>query len=384
MKFFPIVWAGLWRRPARTLFTAVSVLIAFLLFGFLFGITAAFDAALDGLSPNGMRVQARSSFRDALPESYLEQLQRVPGVEQAASITYLFDARYGGAQAPVPLLALGGENPFAAGGPEFRLAADQQQALLRTRAGAIVGARLAEKFGWQIGDRISFTSNLWPRRDATATWPFEIVGIYEMEGKPQIANEVFFNYSYLEAARAGGNGFVNFFLLRITDPQRSAEIAGRIDDMFANSPYPTLTQNDRDWIQARIDQLGNVEFFVLAVVGAALFTLLLLTANTMAQSVVERIPELAVLKALGFSDLSVFLMVLLEAVLLCVVGAFAGLAVTSLLFPALAEALRLPIVLPWRSIGLGIAIALLVALLSSLWPALRAKRLSVIDGLAGR
>jgi putative ABC transport system permease protein len=384
MKFFPIIWAGLWRRPARTLFTVTSVLIAFLLFGFLFGITAGFDAAIDGLNPNGMRVQPRSSMRDVLPVSYLEQLKRIPGVEHAVSITFLFDARYQDAPTPIPLLALGGENPFAAGAPEFRLATQQRQALLRTQTGAVVGARLAEKFGWKIGDRVSFTSNVWPRRDAASSWPFDIVGIYEMAGKPQIANEVFFNYSYLEAARASGNGLVSFFLLRILDPSRSAEIAGKIDDMFANSPSPTITQNDRDWIRSRIDRLGNIEFFVISVVGAALFTLLFLTGNTMAQSVVERIPELAVLKALGFSDAVVFLMVLLEAVLLCVVGALAGLAVTALLFPALAEALRLPIALPWRSVGMGLGIALLVAVLSSLWPALRAKRLSVIDGLAGR
>jgi putative ABC transport system permease protein len=384
MKFFPIIWAGLWRRPVRTIFTTVSVLIAFLLFGLLFGITAGFDAAIDSLSPNGMRVQARSSLRDVLPESYLGQLQRVPGVKSVICLAYLFDARFQGSRAPIPLLAFGGENPFDVLPPEFTLPREQRESLLRTRTGAIVGARLAEKLGWKIGDRIALTSSVFPRRDGSPSWPFDIVGIYEMDGKPEIANEVFFNYRYLEEARAAGNGFVSFFMLRITDPARSAQIATAIDDLFANSSYPTLTQNDRDWIRARIDRLGNIEFFVIAVVGAALFTLLFLTGNTMAQSVVERIPELAVLKALGFSDGSIFSLVLLEAMLLCLVGAFAGLAVTAALFPSLAETLRLPISLPVRSILIGLAIALLVAVLSSLGPALRARRLSVIDGLAAR
>jgi putative ABC transport system permease protein len=384
MKFFPIIWAGLWRRPVRTLFTTASVLIAFLLFGLLFGITAGFDAAIGKISPNGMRVQARSSLRDVLPESYLRQLERVPGVKSAVPLAYLFDARFQGSKAPLPLFAVGGENPFQALPPEFKLALEQQAALLRTRTGAIVGARLAEKFGWKIGDRLPLTSSVFTRRDGSPLWLFDIVGIYEMEGKPGLANEVFFNYSYLEETRAVGKGFVTMFMLRITDPSRSADIARSIDDMFANSSYPTSTQNDRDWIRARVDRLGNIEFFVIAVVGAALFTLLFLTGNTMAQSVMERIPELAVLKAIGFSDLRVFALVLLEAVLLCAIGAFAGLGITAVLFPALAATLSLPIGMPWQSVAMGAGIALAVAVLSSIWPALRAKRLSVIDGLAGR
>jgi len=384
MKFFHVIWAGLWRRPVRSIFTIASVTIAFLLFGFLFGITTGIDAIIGELSPDGLRVQARSSMRDVMPESYLEKIKRLPGVKNAISITFLFDARFQGSKTPIPLGAFGGENPLEALPPQFRMPREQGEALMNTRSGIVVGARLAEKFGWKIGDRIPITSNAWPRRDGSQSWRFDVVGIYEMEGQPQVANEMFFNYRYLEEARAVGNGFVNFFMVRVKEPGSSARVAAAIDDLFANSPNPTLTQNDRDWIRSRVDRLGNIDFFVTSVVGAALFTLLFLTGNTMSQSVVERIPELAVLKALGFSNLSVFLLVLLEAVLLCVVGALAGLAITAALFPALTEALQLPIQLPWRSLALGVGIALLVALASSLWPALRAKRLSVIDGLAGR
>ena len=384
MKYFPIIWAGLWRRPVRTLFTTASVLFAFLLFGLLFGITAGFDAAIDKISPNGMRVQARSSLRDVLPESYVRQLERVPGVRSVIPLAYLFDARFQGSKAPLPLLAVGGDKPFDALPPEFKLPLEQQKALLRTRTGAIIGARLAEKFGWKIGDRVPLTSNAFTQRDGSPLWVFDIVGIYEMEGKPALASEMFFNYGYLDEARAVGKGFVTMFMLRIDDPTRAAQIARTIDDMFANSSYPTNTQNDRDWIRARVDRLGNIEFFVIAVVGAALFTLLFLTGNTMAQSVLERIPELATLKALGFSDRRVFALVLLEALLLCAVGAFAGLGLTAALFPGLAATLSLPIGMPWQSVAMGAGIALAVALMSSIWPALRAKRLSVIDGLAGR
>jgi putative ABC transport system permease protein len=384
MKFFPIIWASLWRRPARTIFTATSVLIAFLLYGSLFGIVGGIDAILNDLSPDGLRVQARSNSRDVLPESYLQKLLNTPGVKRAASLAILFDARFEGSRTPIPLIAMGGEQPLAAMPPQFRMPREQAAALLTTRSGAIVGGRLAEKFGWKIGDRIPMTSSIWPRRDGSPSWVFDIVGIYDWDSHPEAANEIFFNYRYLEDARAAGNGFVNRFMVRVEDARRTAAIAATIDDMFANSSYPTMTRNDRDWIRSRVDRLGNIEFFVLSIVGAALFTLLFLTGNTMAQSVAERIPELSMLKALGFSDLSVFVMVLFEAVLLCVGGALAGLGITVALFPLMVEAMQLPIALPAQSIALGVGIALLVALLSSLWPSLRAKRLSVIDGLAGR
>jgi putative ABC transport system permease protein len=384
MKFFPIIWASLWRRPARTIFTATSVLIAFLLFGSLFGIVSGIDAILNDLSPDGLRVQARSNLRDALPESYLQKLVNTPGVKGVSSVTALFDTRFAGSKTTISLSALGGESPLDVFAHQFRLPREQREALRTTRTGAIIGGRLAEKFGWKIGDRIPVTSSFWPRRDGSPSWVFDIVGIYDWDGHPELANEVFINYRYLEDARAVGNGLVHVFIVRIADARRSAAIAATIDDMFANSSYPTVTRNDRDWIRARIDRIGNIEFFVLSIVGAALFTLLFLTGNTMAQSVAERIPELSMLKALGFSDLSVFVMVLFEAVLLCVGGALAGLGISVALFPPMAEAIQLPIALPAQSIALGVGIALLLALLSSLWPSLRAKRLSVIDGLAGR
>jgi putative ABC transport system permease protein len=384
VKFFPIIWASLWRRPARTIFTGVSVLIAFLLFGSLFGITAGIDAIINDLSPDGMRIQARSSARDVLPQAYLQKLASTPGVKSAMSLTVLFDARFEGSKTPISLVAFGGEKPLETFPPQFRMPREQRETLLSTRTGAIVGGRLAEKFGWKIGDRIPLTSSIWPRRDGSPLWLFDIVGIYEWDGHPEAANEIFFNYRYLEDARATGNGFVNLFMVRLSDARRSAQIAASIDDMFANSSYPTVSQNDRDWIRSRVDRLGNIEFFVVSIVGAALFTLLFLTGNTMAQSVAERTPELSVLKALGFSDLSVFAMVFFEAVLLCVGGALAGLGLTAALFPSLAEAMQLPISLPARSVAIGLGIALLVAVLSSLWPSLRAKRLSVTDGLAGR
>jgi putative ABC transport system permease protein len=384
MKFFPIIWASLWRRPARTIFTATSVLIAFLLFGSLFGIVSGIDAIFNDLSPDGLRVQARSNVRDALPESYLQKLVNTPGVKGVMSVTGLFDARFEGSKTPIQVVALGGENPLDVFAHQFRLPREQRAALLTTRTGAIVGGRLAEKFGWKIGDRIPVTSSFWPRRDGSPSWVFDIVGIYDWDGHPELANEVMFNYRYLEEARAAGNGLVSVFTVRIADARRSAAIAAAIDDMFVNSSYPTMTRSDRDWIRARISRLGDIEFFVLSIVGAALFTLLFLTGNTMAQSVAERIPELSMLKALGFSDLNVFVMVLSEAVLLCVGGALAGLGITVAFFPSLVEAVQLPIALPGQSIALGVGIALLLALLSSLWPSLRAKRLSVVDGLAGR
>lgn len=379
MKYRMLVWAGVWRKPVRAVLTVLSVAVAFLLFGALQGVTVGIDAALTRMSPNRMRVQSLASFREPLPLSALPQIERVSGVSDLGYVT-LLGAYYREPKESVSAVAFGGAM-FASKPPEFKLPKDQEATLSRTRTGAVVGAKLAEKYGWKIGDKVPLTSTLWTKRDGTAVWVFDIVGMYDVEGNHNIAQDFYFNYDYLDQDRTVAKGTVSMYVFRAADPPA---VASALDRQFANSSNPTLTQSERDWIRSQVRQAGDLGLIVNAIVGAALFTLLFLTWNTMARSVRERTPELAVLKAVGFSDTGVVALIVAEAIVLCGGGALLGLAGARALFGPLSSALQAPIPMPFRVIAIGAAMALATALASSAVPSWWAKRLSVVDALAGR
>jgi len=200
------------------------------------------------------------------------------------------------------------------------------------------------------------------------------------------ANELYFNYDYLDEARATGKGTVHQFAVSIDDPSRAPEIAQAIDKMFANSSAESTTLNDREYLIAQVRQVGDVRMFVNWIIGAVLFTLLFLAANTMSQSVNERVPELGVLKTLGFSDNTILLLVVVEAVLLCLIAAAIGLAIAAAVFKVVFGSLNFtsPFPLPPRVYVLGIGIALLLGAISATIPAARARRLTIVEALSGR
>ncbi len=268
--------------------------------------------------------------------------------------------------------------------PDWKVPPQQLDAMTRTRNGAIVGEALARQYNWKIGDHVPLKTTIWTKKDGTSDYDFEIVGIFTAPG--QRSNEQLFlmNYSYFDESRANGQGMVGWYAFNIADPTRSAEISKQMDAMFANSPYETKTQNEKEFAQAQVKQLGDIGFMVNAIVGAVMFTLLFLTGNTMMQSMRERIPEFAVLKTLGFSDAAVTTLVVVESVFLCVFAAFAGLALAAALFPALQTAVGFEVLFPMQVLIIGAVAAITLALLSALPPAWRANRLTVIDALAGR
>jgi putative ABC transport system permease protein len=223
------------------------------------------------------------------------------------------------------------------------------------------------------------------RKDGAPEWTFEIVGVYGSADGKMPSNEMWVNYPYFDEERTSGNGTVTLYFAHIDDPARAGAISERIDALFANSPNETQTQNERDWLRGRIAQIGNMAFFINAIIGAVMFTLLFLTGNTMMQSVRERIPELAVLKTYGFRDSAVVALVLGEALLLCGGAAALGLLVAKLLSPSIFRAIGAGgLALPWTVIGTGLGVAAIVALVSALPPAWRAQRISIVDALAGR
>jgi putative ABC transport system permease protein len=251
----------------------------------------------------------------------------------------------------------------------------------------IVGEALMKKEGWKIGDRIPIHALSGAKTDGSPDWVFDIVGVYDIPGRSEWATRIFGNFDYINEARATGKNTAMQFYVGLKDPSKSAQIAQRIDDTFANSPDQTITQNEKDFMHSVLSQIGDIDFLVNAIVGAVLFTLLFLVANTIAQSVRERIPELAVLKTVGFTDSGVQWLVLVESLIVSLVAALIGVALAAAILPEVASlpaqgiaAMHVPHVVFAAAVG----VAIVLALVSGIPPAARARRLDVATALSGR
>jgi putative ABC transport system permease protein len=384
VKYLPLLWSGLWRKPIRTVLTILSIAVAFLLFGVLHGVIAGFDVALMKMSETRLRVTNRANFIESMPVAYKESIRGVPGVRDvayfSAFIGYYQDPKNGLRAAALDL------DPFLGMISNLKVPQDQRDAMHRIRAGTIVGADLAKRFNWHIGDRITLHSEYWLNKNGSPEWPFEIVGFANAgpDDDPMFANELYMNYDYLDAARSTGTGTVHQFVVSIDDASRATEISAAVDRLFANSSSETLTLNEREWALAGVRQVGDVQMFINSIIGAVLFTLLFLSSNTMSQSVRDRVSELGVLKALGFGNTSVWMLVVAEAVVLSLIAAAIGLAIAASVFPSVFMVLGVgPIALPLKVYVAAFGIALLLALLSATLPAVRAGRLTVVQALSG-
>ncbi len=381
MKYFPLIWAGLWRKRLRTILTMASIVVAFLLFGLLQGVNAAFTQGVAGANVDRLYVQSRVSFTEPLPFADLTEIEAVPGVQAVAYASW-FGTYYQDPKNFVFSFPVDAQRYFALY-PEFKMPPEQMDALVHTRTGAVIGREMARKYGWKVGDKVPLHSQIWTQKGGSSDWTFDIVGIFDSPDDPARANQFLFNHSYFDEGRQFSKGQVGWFIVKIADPSRAAEISGAIDKLFANSPYETKTVTEKENAQSFLKQIADINLIVDAIVGAVLFTLLFLTGNMMMQSVRERIPELAVLKTLGFSDMGVLALVLGEAILLCLTSAAVGLAVAAALFPEMRDTIGV-VSLPMIVVVMGLGIAVLLALLTGLPPAWRAKRLNIVDALAGR
>jgi putative ABC transport system permease protein len=260
------------------------------------------------------------------------------------------------------------------------------EAMRTTRTGAIIGPELEKLYGWKVGDRVTLKSRVWTQANGSSDWTFDIVGTYTLpEGAFPADGGFWLNHDYLDEARTHSKGTVSFYGLRIDDPAQAATVAAAIDALFANSPDETLTQTERDFFRAQIDRIGNISFIVGSIIAAVLFALLFVTANTMMQSIRERVPELAVLKTYGFGDAAVAGLVVGESALLCLTSAAVGLTLAALLFPAMFDAMGVAALpLETSTLVTGAAIAAAFAVLSAVLPVWRAQRLKLVDALAGR
>lgn len=387
MKYFPLVWATLWRKKTRTVFTLLSIVIAFLLFAVLETVDYAFA------HPNGGATGAdklitinKYSITLSLPFSSAQEIRAVPGVAEVTWISW-FGAYYQEPKNFIFALPVDTDTYFNLHKDEFIVTDEQMQAYRKTRTGALVNSALMKKFGWRVGDKVPLHSTIWAqKKDGSLDWTFDIVGSFVVKDPTQAgqqASTLLFHYELFDEGRSFGRGSVGWFEERVDDPSQSAAISSRIDALFANSPNETKTQPAKDFALAFMKQLGDIGFVLRAILGAVFFTLLFLTGNTMMQSVRERIPELAVLKTIGFGDAQVLGLVIGESLLLCVMAALIGLALGYAALPIIKLGLQ-GVELSPRALIPGIGAAVVLALIVGIPPALSAMRLNVVDALADR
>ena len=386
MKYFPLIWAGFWRKRARTVLTMLCVMTAFVLYGTLHGVTAGLDGVIENMSATRLRVMNRVNAIESLPMAYKSQIEALPNVEKVAfyqtMVAYYQEQTNGIAVGAIGL------DDFLDIYPEVVLPEEQREAMRNTRTGAIIGRQMAEEYGWKIGDRVPIMSRVFAQQDGSYDWAFDIVGIYDYaEGYQNFnANEMWIHFDYFDEERVTRRkGYVLLYFVAVANPDAGAAIAEKIDAMYANSPSPTQTMNERDSLRAGLKRLGNINYLVTAIIGAVFFTLLFLTGNTMTQSVRERIPELAVLRTYGFGNGLVMTLVFAEALVLCIASAAVGIGIAATFFPAILSNLGVgSLPLPLSVFALGLGFAALLALVSALPPALRAQRLNIVDALAVR
>ncbi|GAB3741403.1 ABC transporter permease [Silanimonas algicola] len=383
LKYVGLVLSGLTRKKLRTTLTFLSLLAAFTLLGLLQAVNSLFSGAADFLGANRLITQASTSFTQPLPMRLMPQIESVPGV-RAVSHSQFFGGQYGDARSFFPQFAV---NPrrLRETYPEWVMEEDAWRNFTSTQDGAIAGRLLAEQNGWKVGDIIPLNSFIWTRADGSRLWEWRLVGIFDGKDEEwqKRASLMYLNYGQFDEGRnPGARGLAGVFIVQVDDPADSERIASTIDAKFANSSEETKTQSEQEFQLGFIRQLGDIGLIVNLITGAVFFSILFLTGVAMSQAVRERIPELAVLKCLGFTDRKVMWLVLAESFALCLLGALAGMVTASLVMKGLPP--EFPIAADGFVWAVAGASVLVLTVLVGLPPALTAQRLKIVDALAGR
>jgi putative ABC transport system permease protein len=384
MKYFPLVWRNLMRHKFRTIVTMLSIVVAFLLFGVLMAIRAAFSMGVEVAGADRLSLIHRVSIIQLLPKSYGDRIRATEGVTDVTHANW-FGAYY---QDP--------NNSFFANMavdpaswlrlyPEFEVPNDQQKAWVADRTGALVGVDTAKKYGWKVGDRIPLISPIYARPDGSP-WELTIDGIYDSTKPGVDKTQVFLHWDYLDQTY-GDTGFLNhqvgWYVIRVADPATSDQLAKRIDTMFANSEAETKTATEKAFISDFAKQVGDIGAIMTAIAAVVMFFILFVTGNAMAHSIRERTNELAVLKTLGFSEGRILTLVLLESCLIAIIGGGIGLLLAWTIISAgdptggLLPTFNFPV----RDLGVGAGLVIALGLATGLLPAFQASRLKIVDAL---
>ena len=383
MKYWIIILAALNRKRWRTGLTISSLVIAFLLFGLLRSVAVVFTEDIELSGDDRLVVASKYSIIDSMPISYLQRIKSIENVDIVAHQdwfggTYIDRANFF-PKWPVP------PKDFLDIYQEFNISSEQKEAFITTRTGMIAGKKLAERFNWKIGDRIPVIGDIYFMSNGSNLWEFDLVGIFTDIDNPGNEEQVFMNYQYFDEARESyTKGTVGNFIVKLDSKDAGPRVAQEIDAMFANSMDETKTYTEKAYQQMFASQIGDIGLIMNSILAAVFFTILLVTGNTMSQSIRERTSELAVFKTIGFSDITMLILVLIESMVLCLIGAILGLGITALLMPGLSELISVSlgeISLDSSVIISGIGIAIITAFISGFPPALGAMRLKVVDAL---
>ena len=379
MKFARIIWANLMRKKIRLLLTIGSFAIALFLFSFLAVVRDAFGRGADLASADRLIVINRTSIINLIPLSYRDKILRIHGVKYVTHNNW-FGGTYIEEKNFFPQFVIDPENQRQVV-PELMVPDDQWNAFVKDRQGAIAGAKTAERFHWKVGDRIPIKTTLY----GGGAWEFNLDGIYHGKRPQDDETQFWFQWDYFEEKIPEAlKGQIGWYVLKVDNPDDAPRVAKAIDAEFANSPNETKTESESTFAANWVKQFGNIQFLIVTIGTVVFFTLLLVTGNTMAISVRERTSELAVFKAIGYSDLAVLFFVLAESLTIALIGGAIGLLLASLAIPALGQALNglLPnIVLSGKMLLFGLVLAIFTGFLSGVLPGLGAMRLRVVNAL---
>ena len=382
MKYIPLIWRNLLRRKVRTGLTIACIFIGFLLFGVVMAIRAAFSMGVDIAGADRLVTIHKVSLIQLMPRSYLERIRAMEGVEEATHANW-FGGYYQDPSNFIANMAVEPE-PWLRMYPEFVVPEEQKRAWIANRAGAIVGINTATKFGWKVGDRVPLISPIYRKPDGSP-WDFTIEGIYDSPVQGTDKTQFFFHYDYINEVFRDTQiaNQVGWYVIRVSDPATSDQLAQRVDALFANSSAETKTATEKAFVSDFSKQVGDIGTIMIAIASMVMFFILFVAGIAMAQSVRERTSELAVLKTLGFSDGLVLALVMVESCVIAIIGGGLGLAVgwlivsqgdpTGGMLPAF--------YFPARDMVLGVALVLLLGIGTGLLPAFQAQRLKIVDAL---
>ena len=385
MRYLPLIWAAVMRKPTRAILTLLSVTVAFTLFGLMIGLNATFDMVAEKARADRIFTWPRFGG-NGVPVAVARQVAAIPGVKAVTAMNFL----PGYVQDPKnQVFVLMVDQNVASVFGDYGVSPEQWNVVLKDRTGIVMSRMQAQRWNKKIGDTFTMISKQIKRADGKTSWDFKVLAI--VDDIPQAGNGfIFGNYDYIDKAKPlPDQGKVNEVDLLADDPSASSAVAERIDHKFANSATPMQT------ITEKLARSGNdfggldIKKITHGIALAGMFMVLFLTGNGIAESVRERFAEFATLKTIGFSDRAVTIMVVLESALPCIIGAALGVGLAAALARQIPKLMPptfgiplptiSPMVLVWAAVS-----AFLVALLSAALPILRLNRMDIASALSGR
>jgi putative ABC transport system permease protein len=382
MKYLYFILKNLTRKKVRTTLTVLSIMIAFLLFGLLRSLGSAFESGARVAGEDRLISINKVTLIQPMPFSYLNKVKALEEVDKVTMANW-FGGYYQDAKNRFPQFPVDAEEYFTIYQDMYNLPTEQFQAWKANRIGAVIGKALADKYQWKVGDRVPLIG-MFPKKDGSTNWDFVIEGIFTGKTESAQTNSMFFHYDYFDKSRQFGEGTIGWMIIKVKDPKQSAKVAAEIDGLFENSSTETKTDSEKEFAKSFAKQFGDIGLITTLILSAVFFTMLLVAGNTMAQSFRERIPEFAILKTLGFSDISVMLMVLSESIIICCFGGFLGLAFAKLLI--VGSSAKVAMFLPGFNMSATIIVTgalwiVLFGVVTGAVPAVQGLRLNIISAL---